>query len=357
MYPVIRRRDVRDVLLVWAVWLVAVVGFVAFAVAVGLIPSGPAEKGMPGVTRIGALWPLRSWDFARYARIAAEGYPAGEVVRENAFFPLWPLLLAAGRPVVHASVVGGLLAWAAAAAAFVGVAVLNPWADARRTALALALLPGSFSLALAYPDGLALAAAVWACVFVLRGPAWAAVPLAIVPALARPNAFLLAIPLALLARRHGGAARWLAAAMPLVGAAGVHGYFWARTGDPLTFVHAQSYWDRGGPWMLPWSLVRVLWTGHLQTVAEALVAALALWLLVQVWRRGERARPWALYAGAVLLLSLGSGSFQSIPRQALFAFPLVWAAAAAPQLATRRAVAIGVAANIGLIIALPLMPP
>lgn len=358
MWPGIRRQDVREALLVWAVWLAAVVGFVALCVAVGLIPSGPAEKGMPGVTRIGPLWPLRSWDFARYARIAVEGYPAGEVVRENAFFPLWPGVLAAGRPLVHMSVVGGLVAWAAAAAAFVGVAVLNPDGGARRTAVALALMPGSFSLALAYPDSLALAAAVWACVLAVRGPPLAAVPLALLPALARPNGFLLAIPLFLIARRRGSRAGLVAAAAPLLGSAAVHLFLWARTDDPLAFTHAQRYWDRGGPWMLPWSLVRVLWTGHLQTVAEAAVAALVVWLCVLLFRRGPSLRPWAWYAAAVLALSLGSGSFQSIPRQSLFAFPLVWMAAARPGwLADRRVIAGAVAVNAGLILALPLMPP
>jgi len=354
----IRRQDVRDALVVWAVWWVTVVGFVAACVAVGLIGSGPSHEGMPGVTRIGPLWPLRSWDFARYARIAVEGYPGGEVVRENAFFPLWPAILAAGRPLVHMSVVGGVVAWAAAAAAFVGVAVLNPDGDARRTAIALALMPGSFSLALAYPDGLALAAAVWACVIALRGPPLAAVPLALLPALARPNGFLLAIPLLLIARRRGGRLGLVTAAAPLVGAAAVHLYLWARTDDPLAFAHAQRFWDRGGPWMLPWSLVRVLWTGHLQTVAEAAAAALAVWLCVLLFRRGPDWRPWAWYVATVLAVSLGSGSFQSIPRQSLFAFPLVWMAAARPGwLADRRVLAGAVAANAGLILALPLMPP
>ena len=358
--PTIDRRAVRSVLGVWAVWLVATVGFVALAVAVGAISSGPADHGMPGVTRIGPLWPLRSWDFARYARIATDGYPTGRVVREDAFFPLWPLILAAGRPLVHMSVVGGLVAWASSAAAFVGVALLNPLAPPRRTAVALALMPGSFALALAYPDGLALAAAVWACVFVRRGPTWPALSLALVPALARPNGFLLALPLLLLARRREGRDRRVAlaaAAMPVVGTAAVHLYLAVRTGDLLAFTHAQRYWDRGGPWLLVWSLVRVLWTGHLQTVAEALAAAFAIWLARRLWHLGPAQRPWALYALAVLALSLGSGSYQSIPRQSLFAFPLVWAAAAAPSLQRPRVVALAVAANAGLVLALPLMPP
>src|SRR4051812_34278693 len=80
---------------VWAVWLAAVVGAVLLLVATGVIASGP-HHGMPGVVREGAWWPLRSWDAAWYERIAAAGYPADRVAREDAFFPLWPGVLWVG---------------------------------------------------------------------------------------------------------------------------------------------------------------------------------------------------------------------------------------------------------------------
>src|SRR3954447_13388081 len=92
-----RTFDARGVLAVWAIWLAAVTGVVALAVATGAIASG-SQHGMPGVVREGPLWPLRSWDFAWYERIAEHGYPAGRTGREDAFFPLWPALLWALRP-------------------------------------------------------------------------------------------------------------------------------------------------------------------------------------------------------------------------------------------------------------------
>jgi hypothetical protein len=354
----IRRQDVRDALVVWAVWLVAVLAFVALCVSVGLIPSGPAERGMPGVTRIGTLWPLRSWDFARYARIAVEGYPGGPGGAGERVLPALagdPGRRSAARAHVGRRRAGGL---GRSRRRLRGRRGARPGRRRRRTAITLALMPGSFSLALAYPDGLALAAAVWACALAQRGPAAPGRAAGAHPSLARPNGFLLAVPLFLIARRRGSRSGLVAAAAPVVGSAAVHLYLWARTDDPLAFTHAQRYWDRGGPWMLPWSLVRVLWTGHLQTVAEAAVAALVLWLCVLLFRRGAAYRPWAWYAAAVLALSLGSGSFQSIPRQSLFAFPLIWMAAARPGwLADRRVLAGAVAVNAGLILALPLMPP
>ena len=346
---------VRVALPIWAAWLVAVVGVVALLVASGLIASEPAT-GMPGVVRDGLLWPLRSWDAAWYGRIARAGYP-DDGGREWAFFPLWPLLLRLGPD----SVVGGALAVLASAAAFAGVIAAREPAEpaaARRTAVALAALPGSFALLLLYPDALALACAAWSTVAVRRGARGqaAAAALAAAAAFLRPNGFLIALPLAWLAWRHGGRGRLLAAAAPLAALAVWLGYGEAATGG-FAFGEAQSAWGRGhGPWHLATQLADVASTGHVQTLVEAAIAVLALGLLIAL-RAQRQGVGWVVFAAAVLLVSLGSGSFQSIGRQALYAFPLVWAAADARALRDRRAVALGVAANVGLIAALPLLAP
>ena len=95
----------------------------------------------------------------------------------------------------------------------------------------------------------------------------------------------------------------------------------------------------------------------MQTLAEVALGILAVTLCVLLWRRGPGSRAWARYATAVLALSLGSGSWQSIGRQALLAFPLAWAAAAHPALRRRRVVVAGALVNAGLILALPWMAP
>ncbi len=358
MHEALRTR-VGAALPVWALWLVAVVGFTALGVATGLIWTDESATGMPGTVRDGLLWPLRSWDFAWYERLASGGYPEGIVRRQHAFFPLWPLLLSLGPPVV----VGGIVMVVASAAAFLGVATLNPSGDARTTAIALACMPGSFALALLYPDALALACAVWACVLVANpraGPValGGAVVLGAAAAASRPNGLLVAIPLAWLAYRHGrGVGRWLAAAAPLGAAAAVHGFLWSRTGDPLAFTHAQARWRRGEPWDLVWGVPGNLASGHYQTAAEVLLGLGAIGLCVLLWRRGPGPRIWAIYATAVLVLSLGSGSWQSIARQALFAFPLVWAAAGEPRLRRPAVAAAGIAVNVALLVAIPWLTP
>jgi hypothetical protein len=340
------------VLGVWAVWFLAVVGLVALFVATGVIASGP-HHGMPGVVREGPLWPLRSWDFAWYRRIAHHGYPPGRVTREDAFFPLWPLLLAALKP-LGASFAGAVLAVPASAAAFLAVTALAP--EPRRAAVALACMPGSFSLALLYPDALAIAAAAGACLLAGRGRPVAGGALAMVAAVARPSGFLVAIPLWVLgARTHGRGRASVAACLPVAAAAAVHGYLWHKTGHVLAFVEAQRKWGRGHLQRLVTSVLDVPRTDHLQTLAELAIAIFACWLCVRLLRRD--ALPWGIYASAVVLLSLSSGSYQSIGRQALLAFPLVWAAADAVRGRERLAVALAVAVNIGLIAAIPWMAP
>jgi hypothetical protein len=351
--PAPRAFEARGVLAVWAVWLAGTAGLVALAVATGAIASGP-HHGMPGVVRDGPLWPLRSWDFAWYRQIAEHGYPAGRVAKEDAFFPLWPLLLAALRP-LGSSLAGAVIAVPASALAFLGVARLAP--EPRRAAVALACLPGSFALLLLYPDGLALAAAAGACVLATRGRAVPAGLLAAIAATARPNGFLAAVPLAILLwrRRRRGAAL-LAAALPLGASAAVHVYLWRHTGHLLAFRDAQRAWGRDGPTGLVTSVLDVETTHHVQTLAELALAVVAVVLCVWLFRHGQ-ASPWGWFAAAVLGLSLVSGSYQSIGRQALFAFPLAFAASGLARGRERPLVALAVALDVGLVLALPLMAP
>ncbi len=348
-----RAFDARGVLVVWAVWAAGTAGLVALAVATGAIASGP-HHGMPGVARDGPLWPLRSWDFAWYRQIARHGYPAGRVAREDAFFPLWPLLLAALRP-LGSSLAGAVIAVPASALAFLGVARLAP--EPRRAAVALACLPGSFALLLLYPDGLALAAAAGACILATRGRTVPAGLLAAVAAVARPNGFLVAIPLAvLLWRRRGAGPALVASALPLAAAVAVHVYLWRHTGHLLAFRDAQRAWGREGPSGLVTSVLDVRSTHHVQTLGELALAVVAVVLCAWLFRHGQ-ATPWGWFAAAVLGLSLVSGSYQSIGRQALFAFPLAFAASGIARGRERLLLPLGIAVNVALVLALPLMAP
>jgi hypothetical protein len=390
------RSGARAVGLVWLVWLAAVLVTVAIGLAAG------AYTWRPGWFQHSGLWPLFAWDYNWYERIAQAGYPDGSGGFRYAFFPLWPLLLRASGPVSDAGL-AGVLAWAASGAAFLGVAAGTPGARVR-TALALACWPGSFALAIAYPDGLALAAAAWAAVLALRGRWPAAGALGALAAVARPGGFLIALPLAWLARGNGPRA-WLGAALPVAAGAAVQGYFWARSGHATVFWDAQKLWGRNGPaklgdwtdhvrdvltdhWALiglsavaaaaalllawrrfgPWPTavaayacavpVLLAATRSLEGFVDTARALLIIPLLVVLWRMGSRYRPWAAFSTAVVVLILLSGTVLSFGRLSLFAFPVFWAIGEGPRWLRYPPLAVlGFAANLGLALLLTRFAP
>ena len=383
---------------VWAVWLLAVLGIVAGGVASGAIEDPTHIWPHYG----GPLWPLFIWDYGWYHGISIYGY-----VREPdyAFFPLWPLVLRASGPITDWAFAFGAVV-VASAAAFVGVAVSIPSGQRLRAGIALACWPGSFILLLAYPDVVALGAGAGAAALMLRGRPWAAGVLGFVAACARPNGFLLALPL-LFAGRVSLLGRAFAVLATIGGGAAVHGYFWRKSGDALVFVHAESLpvWQRNGPARLS------RWPGHVAhafvhhaplVVPAAIVAAavvvfvarrfgwryaaavgyvflaaglllgarttptriqsailaLAALAVAFLWARGRAYWPWAAFSTAVIGLSVLSGSVTSLGRQVLFAFPLYWAAADAPRPFRHPLVVVAaVAANIAFALTLAKYSP
>ncbi len=390
------RRAYVHVFAIWMAWAAAVVATVAIGIASGVYDRSKA--GVPGTT----LFPFFSWDFGWYNAIAHHGYPpvAG---RFYAFFPLWPWLLRASGSIPDWQLAGALTV-AASGLAFLGVAAGSPAARPLHAALALACWPGSFALLLAYPDGLALAAAAWAAALVMRERPVAAAPLGAAAALLRPNGLLIAVPLALLARGRGPAYK-IAAAAPVAAAVAVEIFFWERSGKFGAFFHAQRLWGREGPrgighwadhvWSLfqahtvplvlalviGCALVAFAWRrlGLLPTVVVAYACAvpvllaatqslqgftdtarcvLVLPLLVVLWRMGSRYRPWALFAAVVVAELLGSGLMHSFGRQSLFAFPIFWAIGEGPPwLRKRPLAALGFAANLALALLLTRFAP
>ncbi len=389
------RRDALRIGLVWLVWL----GAILVTLAIGL--SADAYVHAPGWLERHGLWPLFAWDYNWYEHIARDGYPGGNGGREYAFFPLWPLLLRwAGT---HWDVIlGAGAAWAASAAAFFGLSAGLPRARLH-SALALACWPGSFALAIAYPDALALAAAAWAAAWALRGKPLAAGLLGAVAAFARPNGVLIALPLVWIGRR--SVRGWVGALLPVAAAASVEAYFWARSDHARAFFDAQRLWGRRGPSGLgKWAdhlggvlerhglLIGLLaaaatvalvlayrrygfWptavgayicivplllaaTKSLQGFVDSARAALVLPLLVVLWRLGPRYRPWAAYSTVVIALLLLSGTIQSFGRQSLFAFPIFWAIADGPRVLRSPLLAgLGFAANLALVLLLTRFAP
>jgi hypothetical protein len=142
----------------------------------------------------------------------------------------------------------------------------------------------------------------------------------------------------------------------VLGALAAQAVLWRTSGDLLAFTHAQDRWGRGQPWDLVTSIADVPSSGHYQTLVEAAIAIFCIVLCLLLFRQGMAA-PWGWLSAAVLIVSLGSGSFQSIGRHALLAFPLAWMAARLFERRVWLAILAGVAINVGLILALPVMAP
>lgn len=389
------RRDALGIALIWVAWL----GAILVTLAIGLVAG--VYHWSPGWYLQHGIYPLFAWDYNLYRLIADYGYPAHRVGQEYAFFPLWALLV---RWAGHQwdATVAITVAWASSLAVFFGIAAGLPGLRLR-SVLALACWPGSFALAIAYPDGLALAAAVWAAALALRGRPLEAGVLGAVAALARPNGVLIALPLLWLGRRQ--VRGWIGAALPVAAAAGVEAYFWERSDHARAFFDAQKLWGRKGPARLgdwaghiagvlqrhglvigvlavaaaaalvlawrrfgPWPTaigayacavpVLLAATRSLEGFVDSARAALALPLLVLLWRLGPRYRPWAAYATVVVGLLLLSGTIQSFGRQSLFAFPIFWAVADGPRWLRSVPVAVaGFAANLALVLFLTRFAP
>ena len=390
------RREALAIGLVWLAWLGAILATLGIGLAAGVYHWSGGWYVSHGI------YPLFAWDYNLYRLIADQGYPAHRVGQEYAFFPLWPTLLDWVGHHWDATVAIGV-AWASSLAAFFGIAEGLP-SSRLRSALALACWPGSFALAIAYPDSLALAAAAWAAALALRGRPLAAGVLGAVAAVARPNGVLIALPLAWLGRR-AGLRGWAGAALPVAAAAGVEAYFWARSDHARAFFDAQKLWGRGKPgkvggwadhvasvvdrhWLLvgllaaaavvvlvyawrrfgPWPTAIAAYacvvplllaaTRSLEGLVDSARAALVLPLLVVLWRLGPRYRPWAAFATVVVASLLLSGTVQSFGRQSLFAFPIFWAIADGPRwLRYPQLAVLGFAGNLALVLLLTRFAP
>src|SRR4051794_5368057 len=397
----VARREYALVGAVWAVWVLAILGVVIGGVASGEITDPLASWIHYG----GRLWPLFIWDYGWYHGIAMTGYPPDLTGPQYAFFPLWPAVLRASGSIPDWVAAFGV-ATISSGLAFLGVAAASPSRRRLQAALALACWPGSFLLLLGYPDVIALAAGAWAAALALRGRPWAAGVLGGLAAVARPTGFLIAIPL-LFVTRGSIPGRVFAVVAPLAGAVAVNAYFWARSGDDLAFVHAQSLpiWARNGPGRL------TKWPGHIvdafaahwllvlvavvlgtavvavvtrrfgllpavvlaylgvsallllgaqtpQTRIESAILAVAMLMLVVLVRLGPLYWPWTAFVTAILAISVFSGSVTSFGRQALFAFPLYWAAADGPRPFRHPLVAVAaVAANVAFALTLAKYAP
>ena len=185
-------------LLIWGAGLLGLAVIGESGRAPDFDPGGVTEPfGAFGDTLVA---PAARWDSVWFLAIAGDGYDEGA---RAAFFPLYPLLVAAGGLVTRSDVVAGILI---SSVCFVAaLAVLHRLArielgpePARLAVFATALFPMSFFFTAVYSEALFLLVSV-AAVYAARTGHWAAAGVAgALASVTRSAGIVLVVPLALI---------------------------------------------------------------------------------------------------------------------------------------------------------------
>lgn len=208
-------------------------------------------RGAPGNLLIDG-W--ARWDSGWYKGISEAGYsnlPNEAGQRDTAFFPLYPLLLAAARFVCGNSILAGVLVSNLAFA--LGLVLLYEFAKQRfstevawRAVVLVSIFPFSFIFGALYTESVFFLASMGAFYFAERRRWFVAALFGIGVATSKTLGVTIALPLAVLYMQQR---EWqwkridasvVAVASPLVGLAAYALYLQHRFGDPLAFVHAQN---------------------------------------------------------------------------------------------------------------------
>jgi hypothetical protein len=312
----------------------------------------------PDVTLASAF---STWDAQHYLYLSENGYHAGQL--SDAFFPLFPLLIHLATPLFHSSLIAGLVVSNAASLAglyvlFKLVAELYGRLAARGTLLLYLAFPTAFFFSLIYTESLFLfLAASFFYLLFTRRLTWAAVPAALLP-LARPEGVLIVLPFGVYYGLEvlGIGRRPLAVALtrirtaelapvfaPLLGAAAYLAFMRAATGNAFemfdsmkSYVSAHSITYILHPLQLAHALGE--WPlaihGFTNSAIDRSLFLLFLLMLVPMFRRVHLAL--AVFALAVGVLNVVSGTFMSYSRYLLLAFPVFITAAMLLQQPKRR---------------------
>lgn len=303
--------------------------------------------------------PLR-WDAGWYLQIAANGYEflrnAGPDLQQNVvFFPAYPLSVRAaamlfgnGMPAYVGAAVAVSLAFFVIALVYLHeMAAADLPADSAVTALwLLAAFPFALFYGAIYSESLYLAAALGAFYHLRKGELTAASAWGLTAGLARPNGFLLTIPLALAQIRSArlqpsgdNLREWLAIAMPIVGVAGYSAFIWQLTGHPFTWLAGHAAWGRHYQGLSTLVVDRYDFIAHAgfatyasQRPYDLLNALGVVFVLASVW---PVARRFGLAFAAFILVNvlppLATGGLMSAGRFASVLFPsFLWLAAVMP---------------------------
>jgi len=336
------------------VFVMAAIG----SVWLGWPPMAPNH----GIPRSLAL--LGGWDTNWYLRIARHGYQTATIGiathhSDFVFYPLLPAIMHIGVLTSSNPFLWGLVA--SNGALLVGLVAFHGLTEDRsgstladRATWILAFSPAAVYASLAYTDGILLALATCAAWAAWRGRWWLAAGASGLSVLARPQGFLVAllvVMIALTAPAVPGRVRATRAAVAAAAAVGAFLAFlgwmqFARGSWQLPFI-GQRAWYRYSPGLravrefgtqlqyvftypsskpnLPWFRI-LYWTGPVRD----LIITVAMLALVAALIRFEHSwrSMWVIFTVLALIVPLSSGNFSSDTRFGLLAFPLIWPIAA-----------------------------
>jgi hypothetical protein len=342
------------VVVVWRVfllWLGSLAGRVfeyapSFPYADALLP----KYGLP-------QW-LYSWanfDGVHYLTIAEKGYIGTGLIQ--AFFPVFPGLMAglnvlvsntlvAGLVVVHIALVAAVIGW------YGWIKSLSGSQVAWTAVLVLLLWPASFFLGAVYSESVFLALVVFSLWAMKRRQWWVASLLAMVASATRVVGLGLMVALWIEWGRaywpHWRQARWwrqewrqiVVLFIPVLGLLAYMAFLVREFHDPVYFLHVQAEFGGGRQESLV-LLPRVFWRyGRMlagarsfdwkyYAIGQELVAAVGggLGLLAAGWwGRRQPNFSWGawVFAVAAFILPTLTGTFSSLPRYILVCLPIWW---------------------------------
>jgi hypothetical protein len=300
-------------------------------VAVASVALFPSPTTCPDVCHPSAnplLDAATRWDAGAYVAIAHEGY--GVVPANNAYFPLYPLLIrlvaaplgGSDDAYLVAGVVISNLALLVALIYLVRLVAMDHELEAgSRAALYLLVFPTSVFLSVVYAESLLIALSVGAAYHGRRGEWLPASALAFLAALTKPIiGAAVAVPIAIEAYQRSGLRAAVAAATPpVVALVGWLVVLWRVTGDPRAVLTAQANFGAGPS--IPFQAFADLFDPHVYGF-PFLVLGLTLFIGALVLLSWRFLRPsLAAYATVVFLISIATGSLTSSPRYYLAVFP------------------------------------
>ncbi|MFW5470801.1 mannosyltransferase family protein [Knoellia sp. CPCC 206435] len=344
-------------------------------VTVVLMAAATGQGAVGHEWATGTWWLDRfsAWDSYHFVRIASVGYlPPGLECCDQAFFPGYPLLMAALAPLTGGNVTAAGLLISVVAGTVAAWLLWRLVADdprggpvaAGRAVALLLLAPAGFFLVAVYTEALFLALALGAWVLAGRRHWWWAGLVAALAAGVRVNGLFLATGLVVMYAvqwHHDGRPRprpdVLALGLPALGVGSYVAYLHSRTGSWDAWREAEARgWDREVAW--PWEGVAAAWRALLDSPDAWLAASraadiVAVALGVAVTALLARQRRWPELTFMVLTIGVVvcSTLWVSAPRYALTWFPAYLALATMrDSTAYRRLYAVGLGLSFVLLV-------